>query len=876
MTYRPPAGLAGLLATRRFWPLCVTQACGAFNDNLVKNALVVLALLRAGDAGPVIVAASAGLFILPFALFSATAGQLADRYDKARLIRIMKVAEALLILVAGFGLWRESVPVLLLVLVLLGVQATFFGPLKYGILPDHLRDDELIAGNGLIEATTFVAILIGTIAGGGLVVLPDGPLWVAATGLSVTAIGLAAAAFIPPAPPTADGVRVGRNPFRETAAVVGQARAVRAIWPPILAISWFWTIGATVLAEIPVVAKDTLGAGGPMVTMFLTAFSVGIGLGSLLCAVLLKGNISARFVPAAALGISLFAWDFAAGCDGTHGLDTVAAFVAAPAGWRLLADLLLLATCGGLYSVPLYALIQEHAAPAFRARAIAANNIMNAGFMVAGAGVAAVLAAVAVPAPRILAVAALCNLAAAAWTLRLLPYSAMRRLAGWYLRSFHRLSVTGLEHYPPPGERAIVVVNHSSLADGPVLAGALPGAPVFAVDRQIARRWWARPFFEAADVVEVDTLNPYSIRTMIQAVKDGRRLVVFPEGRITVTGGLMKVYDGTVMMAERADAVIVPVRIEGLRFSFLSYMRGKLRRRLLPRISVTILPPVRLALDAELVGRRRRQAAGSALQDIMIEAAFATQDTGRTLFSALLDARALHGGRSVVFEDAQQARLSYNRTVLGACTLGRALAALTQTGEHVGVLLPNAAGAIVTVFALQAFGRVPAMLNVSAGAEAMLSACRTAGIGVVLSSRRFVERGRLTRQIEAMAGSVRFVWLEDVRESIGIAAKLRGLWQARRARRLDGALGSPDGAAVVLFTSGTEGAPKGVVLSHRNILTNCAQAAAVIDFSSADLVFNALPMFHAFGLTVGTLMPLLFGVRVFCIRRRCITGSCRS
>jgi acyl-[acyl-carrier-protein]-phospholipid O-acyltransferase/long-chain-fatty-acid--[acyl-carrier-protein] ligase len=310
------------------------------------------------------------------------------------------------------------------------------------------------------------------------------------------------------------------------------------------------------------VAKVTLGASGQLVTLFLTAFSIGIGVGSLLCAVMLNGRVSARFVPLAALGISLFTWDFAAACAGAHGLVSVAAFLAAPAGWRMLLDLLVLTTCGGLYSVPLYALIQEHAAPAFRARAIGANNIMNALFMVAGAGIAAAFAWAAVPAPRILAGAAVVNLAAALWTVQLLPYAVMRRLSRWYFGSFHRLSVTGLQHYPPPGEHAIVVVNHSSLVDGPVIAGCLPGAPVFAVDRQIARRWWARPLFAAADVIEVDPLNPFSIRVMIQAIKDGRRLVVFPEGRITVTGGLMKVYDGAAMIADRAGATIVPVRID--------------------------------------------------------------------------------------------------------------------------------------------------------------------------------------------------------------------------------------------------------------------------------------------------------------------------
>jgi acyl-[acyl-carrier-protein]-phospholipid O-acyltransferase/long-chain-fatty-acid--[acyl-carrier-protein] ligase len=856
-----PTGLAGLLRTRRFWPLCAAQACTAFNDNLVKNALVVLALMKAGAAGPVIVASSAGLFILPYVLLSATAGQLADRHDKAWLIRIMKLAELALLAVCGLGLWRESIPVLLLVLIALGVQATFFGPLKYGILPDHLRDEELVGGNGLVEATTFISILLGTVAGGGLVLLPSGPLLVAGAGLGVGSLGLVTAAFIPPAPPRAREVTASWNILRETIALVGHAREHRGIWLPILALSWFWTVGATMLAEVPVVATVTLGATGQLVTLFLTAFTIGVGVGSIGCAALLKGEVSARHVPLAALGISLFTLDFAASCAGAEGLTTVSAFLAAPAGWRMLADLLLLAACGGLYSVPLYALIQERADPAFRARTIAANNVMNAAFMVAGAGVAAALAARAVAAPHILTALGFVNLGAAFFTILLLPYTALRWLAYHYLRLFHGLSVRGLEHYPPPDRRAVVVVNHLSLADGPVIAGALPGTPVFAVDRQIARRWWAEPFFTAAEVVEINTANPFAIRVMIQAVRDGRRLVVFPEGRITRTGGLMKVYDGAAMIADRAGAEIVPVRLDGTQFSFFSSLRGKVRRRAFPRVSVTVRPPVRFALAPDLMGRRRRVAAAAALQDCMIDAAFAAQDTGRTLLSAVLDAHAQQGGRAVAFTDADFQCLTYNRLLLGACVLGRAIAAHTRPGQPLGVLLPNANGAVVTFFALLAFGRIPAMLNVTGGAEGMLSACRIGGIEVVLSSRRFVERGRLAHHIEGMQASVRFVWLEDVRAGLGFVARMRGLWDVRRARRLPGCRAAPDEPAVVLFTSGTEGMPKGVVLSHRNILTNCAQSAAVIDFNPADRLFNALPMFHAFGLTVGTLMPAFFGVR---------------
>ena len=325
----------------------------------------------------------------------------------------------------------------------------------------------------------------------------------------------------------------------------------------------------------------------------------------------------------------------------------------------------------------------------------------------------------------------------------------------------------------------------------------------------------------------------------------------------------MKVYDGAGMIADKAAAVLVPVRIEGTQFSHFSRLQSKLHRHWFPRVSITVLPPVTLSLDPALLGRRRRQAAAHALQDVMIDAAFITQPIDRTLFGALLDAGRLHGWRTRVLQDAERQPMHYRRLLLGACVLGRALAADTAPGEHVGVLLPNANGAVVTFMALQAFGRIPAMLNVTAGGEGMLTACRTARIKLVLSSRRFAERGRLQREIKRMAGQITFIWLEDLRDSLGLWARLRGWLDARTARRLPGCAVSAHDPAAVLFTSGTEGVPKGVVLSHRNILANCAQARAVIDFTSADVVFNALPMFHAFGLTVGTLLPVLSGVPVF-------------
>ncbi len=853
-----------LFATRRLAPLLVTQTLGAINDNMFKNALVVLILARAAQGGAgALVAVAGGVFILPFLLLSATAGELADRCEKRRLILLVKAAEVVVMAAAAAGFLLGSTGLLLAVLFGLGAQATFFGPLKYAILPQHLGEAELVAGNGLVEAGTFGGILVGTIAGPLLFGLPHGAAIVAGAGLAVALAGVASAALIPPAPARAPGLAVGWNVAVQTGRLLGAARANRTVWLCILGLSWFWVMGATLLTELPVLVGRSMGAGTGVFTLFLAVFSVGVGVGSVGCGRLLHGQVSARLVPWAAVGLSVFLWDFAHVAGHARAVGGVAAVLHSAGGWRMLADLLLLAACGGVYSVPLYAVIQERAERSLLSRMIAANNVVNAGAMVAAAAVAAGLAVAGVAPWVVLAVAAVANLAVAVWIVRLLPEDSVRAVFRAYFRLFHKPRVRGLENLPAAGTRRVYVVNHQSFLDGAFVAAYLPGAPTFAVNVHIARRWWARPFLAAVKHFPIDPVNPFNARTMVHAVRAGAGLVIFPEGRITVTGALMKVYDGAGMVADHADAVLVPVRIDGAQYSRFSRMGRILKRRWFAPLSLTVLPPVRPDVDPELRGRARRRAAGVLLQGVMEQAGFAAADTERSLFAALLDARDRYGAAVPIIEDTARAPLTYKRVVLGAVVLGRRLADEAPAGGRLGVMLPNANGAVVTFLALQAWGRVPAMLNFSAGAEAMLAACAAAQVGVVLSSRAFVERAKLGAVVERMAGEVRFVWLEDVRAGLGLGAKLRGLLDARRARRLPGALVAAQGAAVVLFTSGSEGAPKGVVLSHANILANIAQVASVIDFNPSDRVFNAMPMFHSFGLTGATLLPLLCGVRTF-------------
>lgn len=887
-----------LLKVRRFLPLFLTQALGALNDNLFKNALAVLALFRAAEGGPEIVAMASGIFIAPYVLFSATAGQLADRYEKSRLIRITKGFEVLLMLIAATGFLTGSLPLLLVVLFGLGCQATFFSPLKYAILPTHLADSELVAGNGLIEAGTFLGILAGTILGGALILGSVGPEIISALGLVVAAFGFLAAWLVPPAVPALPGLDINWNIAAETRRVVLSARSQRPIWLCILALSWFWTLGAILISQFPVISKDVLGGGTMLVTLLLTMFALGIGFGSVICSSILKGEVTQRYVPFAALGISIFAWDFAGMCPvlaqqfaGVATGDEAAhlwALLAAPRMWRILLDLMLLAVCGGLFSVPLYALIQERSRPDERSRMIGANNIVNAGGIVAGAIIVTLLATRGVSAPTIIALTAWVNFAVVIWMVAVWPQDTLRALFRLYFEVFHGVKISGLENLNGLGDRVIYVVNHLSYADGVLVAAVLPDAAnmTFAVNSFIAQKWWAKPALSAVDTLEVDPSSPYSVRAMIKAVREGKRLLIFPEGRITRTGALMKIYAGTGMVADKSGAQVVPIHIDGLQWTPLGRLGGLVRLRMFPRLTVVVHPPVTLSAPEGLQGRPRREALGRALQAVMEDATFKSQDTGRTLFRAFLDAKAIFGNKHVCANDITYKPASYGAVTLGAAVLGRRLAALTAQTQaapfapppaamdpalyadinntvRVGVMLPNATAALVTFMGLQAFGRVPALLNFSAGPEAMLDACRAARANSVISSRAFITKGKLEKTVERMQGHVKFIWLEDVRASLGHGDKLRGLLDRSFATRLPGAHGNPDAACCVLFTSGTTGSPKAVLLSHRNILTNWAQITSVVDFKPSDRVLNAMPMFHSFGLTGGTLLPLLIGASIF-------------
>lgn len=436
--------------------------------------------------------------------------------------------------------------------------------------------------------------------------------------------------------------------------------------------------------------------------------------------------------------------------------------------------------------------------------------------------------------------------------------SLLKPLLRILFRLLFRIHVHGAM---PAAQRGslLVVANHESFLDGLLLGLFLPLDPVFVVNTEIAKRPLFRAMLSLVDTLPVDPANPLAMRKVVKLLQAGRPVVIFPEGRITTTGALMKVYDGPAFAAARTAATLLPVRIDGASRSYFSRVSGNYPKSLLPRLTLSIQPSVTIPALTGAIAKDRRKEAGEHLRKIMQHMLFASHPR-QTLPAAFLDAVSIYGKQRPCLEDMKPTRLSYGDTLNMLLGLARLTARISQPGETVGVLMPSSAPTLGLILGLQAAGRTPAMLNFTAGPEGMQSACQAACIRTLVSSRAFVEKARLGPAIAALQG-IQVHYLEDLRGQMRLADKLWTAFAMRFPRAVI-RKGDPERAALVLFTSGTEGKPKGVVLSHRALLANVAQIRSVIDILPTDKVLNVLPLFHSFGLTGGALLPMLAGAEV--------------
>lgn len=859
-----------LFKNKPFWALFGTQFLGAFNDNFFRTSLITLITyhltIYSETAKSLFVSAAFGLFMLPFFLFSPLAGQLADGYDKSKIIRWVKGAEVLIVSLSAYGFIHQDPYFLLGALFCMGTHSAFFGPAKYSILPDILPQEKLLSGNGSLEAGTFLAILMGTLCGALFL-----HLQVSLSILSLQLFLVALAGFIvswqiPALPQRAPRLKLRWSWLSEMKQLSRYARKDARVLKAIIGIAWFWLVGALLMAQLPPFAKGILYVEESVFIFLLLLFTIGIGIGSLLCNWIFKGEITTQFIPFLALFMAPLLFDLSS-FRAPFALTptSLLSFLTSFQGLRLAADILSLAFIGGLYIVPLYAFIQIHAIPSRRSQVIAFSNILNAGFMVFASMASFGLLSLAVSIPTLFFLTAVSQVGVTLYMLPILPDATLRKCLTWVVRFFFRFEVKGLENYEKAGKKVLLIANHMSYLDALLITAALPEKPLFAINLFTAQKWWVKLFLVFAEVVPIDPSSPYALREVIEDIKKGRKVMIFPEGRITLTGSLMKIYEGPGMVAEKAKARVLPIHIEGAQYTFFSLLKGQGRRQFFPKITMTILPSQPFSVSPSLVGRARRRALSEKLYDIMTQMMFTTSPLEKTLFSSLLESRKRYGSHTLVLEDMHRIPLSYAKLLLKAFTLSSFFVRQTKREEAIGLMLPNSHALIISFWALQAIGRIPAFLNYTSKSAALLTACQAAKITRVVTSRLFIEKTQLQEEIAHLKRHhIHISYLEDAAKKVQLRDKLWGFYgMFFPERAYQKAISSPNAqdTCVVLFTSGSEGLPKGVALSHRNLQANRYQLAAVIDFNGADRVLNVLPLFHAFGLTAGMILPLLSGIR---------------
>ncbi|GCL64527.1 MFS transporter [Pseudaquabacterium pictum] len=596
-----------LLRQRRFGPFFWVQFLGAGNDNLFKFAFTVLVTyqlqvpwLPEGMAGLVIGA----LFILPFVLFSATSGQLADKLEKSGLMRLVKNLEIAIMAAAALGFLTANAALLLGCVFLMGLHSTLFGPVKFAYLPQHLTERELTGGNGMVEMGTFVAILLGSLAGGVLIALPQiGPTAVAVACFAVALAGRWAAQAVPHSPATDPQLKINWNPFTETWRNLVLARQDIVVFRSLLGISWMWFFGAVFLANFPAFAKGVLHGDEHVASLLLVVFSVGVGVGALLCEVVSRRHVEIGLVPAGAIGMSVFAIDLYFAARGLPAVPVqgLGAFLAQPAHWRVVADLFMLALSVGVYSVPMYALIQLRSQPSHRARIIAANNILNALFMIVSSLGAGAMLGAGFTVPEVFLATALLNVLVGAYVFLLVPEYLLRFVAFGLSRLIYRFEVQGDRHLPTTGA-AVVVCNHVSYVDALLLMAASPRPLRFIMDHRIFAVPVLGWLFRLAKAIPIapERENPAAYAAAFEAadrvLAEGGLLCIFPEGGITRDGQLQPFQGGVLKILKRRPVPVVPVALHNLWGSFFSRVEGgtamvrPLRRGLFSRVGLVAGP----------------------------------------------------------------------------------------------------------------------------------------------------------------------------------------------------------------------------------------------------------------------------------------------
>ena len=861
--------MINILKNKRFLPLLFSHTFGTFNDNLIKNIFVLLAAYKLTHGSFYWMLIAFCLYGIAFIGTSLYAGPLCDKFPRNMLIKKMKLFEIGVMIFTLVGLVLESRFLMLGALFALGICTSFVRCAKNAITPNLVTFTNLLPANALLSAATFSMSLTSCILFAILL-----PMSVSLTIpgfflLLSSLIGYIAATKIPTVAPADSLTIIEKNPWNYISSFSSFIEENSTLKFYISSIAWYWLLGGVIAFFSFDYAAEILFAQNTIL-LFLTAlFSFGYILGSGLCVYLAHIKKADFLIPVSALGISLFLLDAIHASTFIQPSDSLTSvqqfFNLGFSAWRLSFDVIAMAIFGACFSIPFYTLLQKQTP----------NKVLGRmmGFSIFICSLAVMSAILIVLALKMLHVSilfvffvlAILNLFFVIYTSQTLPVSARRKIFKKLLLTFFNVHVEGYENLRKAGKRTLIITNHTSYLDALIISTFIDQKITFSLTNRLAGKWWIKLFCNLMDVRSLDPVSPLAIKDMVEELKQNKLCMIFTESQVADGQTRMKLYEGPALMAEKAHANLLPIQIYGADHSIFSRIKTKSYTTLFPDITMKFLPPINFTPPQNISFREARKLSSSKLYDLLSSMTFNNYEIHQTLFEALIKSSKIVGPNKFMMEDTDRKPLKMKHIFLRSFVLGSLINKTLPDEKTLGVLLPTSNACALTVLGLHAFGKIPAMINFSSGVKQIISTCKTAQIKTIISSRKVVLLGKLESLIEHLEkNNIRVVFLEDLKKYLSFKDKIlgiKGMFMPEKIYKRTSHNAQSSDPAVILFTSGSEGMPKAVLLSHENFLGNIYQVPTKYDIFPNDIMLNCLPMFHSFGLMAGTFLPLILGIK---------------
>ena len=866
--------MSHVLLNKSFMPLLVSHFFSAINDSFMRTLFLFMATYGLTQAGEGFVIAGVILYALSFCAGSTIAGQVADKISKKKFLLSCRVIEVVALLLTLGGISLSSRWVLLAIMGGLGFIGACVRVADYSLMPSLVNEKGLVKANALIKVASLLGIGASALMLMAHVKFGVSLEWVCLSAMGLSCLGLLITCLLPSQNPAEPETKVVKNPLHVFDFISKELQYKFDDWAYLVGIAWFWVMMSLLGMLSSSYTQNILQARWSVV-VFLSGvlFPVGYMIGSVICVRTTRKRLGSQAVWVGALMsvlLLVLAWTSSslAAVPVAKSLTIFKLLTTHGGYWVVMADVVLLGVLSALYIIPFYSLLQMKNNPKVMGRLFSFSGLLNALFLAISFALIFALKLLSIHLTTIITFFAVVNLIISLYFARLLPLNQRRTFFKKALKKLFKVEVKGLENLPEKGQRCLIVANHTSFMDVLLVSAFVDRQIVFSINNKLLEKTIVKFMTNLVDLRPLDPVSPFAVKAMVEELRQNKTCMIFNGGLLEGGNTRLKIYEGSAMMALKGEAPVVPICIKGAAHTFGSRVLGKKAWfQCFPKITLTILPPVKFKYPDSMPTREQRMRSSSKLYDVIANMTFDSYDKNRTVFQAIADAMKMRGRLFRVLDDTARHAQTYASVFLKSFILGALMHKRLPKEQRVGLMMPTSAASVYAFLGLQAYGKTPAMINFTSGPKAVLSTCTTVGIHTVITAHKVVQLAKLEPLIDELThNGIQVVYLEDLKSTLTLRDKVQGMMGAlfpRFVYQKTAGKVNPKDTAVILFTSGSEGFPKAVFLSHENLLANCYQVYARFDLFRNDVFLNCLPLFHSFGLGAGTLVPMMLGVKTF-------------